>query len=192
MIRRPPRSTLSSSSAASDVYKRQTQRRGGRVVDCAGLENRRAARSRGFESHPLRHLGLAGPIVRQSVYSWGFLRLFIWLETQVCAPFTAILRGIRVESDAFLSRIWRVRTPALARMAGRHHASDGTVGRTLHYGQNDRISRQFARSFFIGPTFLHSAGFGKPSVKSNQIGARVGRVSLFGAGASRDVLPTTC
>ena len=26
MIRRPPRSTLSSSSAASDVYKRQTQR----------------------------------------------------------------------------------------------------------------------------------------------------------------------
>src|SRR5674536_394497 len=27
MIRRPPRSTLSSSSAASDVYKRQTQRR---------------------------------------------------------------------------------------------------------------------------------------------------------------------
>jgi hypothetical protein len=31
-------------------------RRGGRVVDCASLENWRAARSRGFESHPLRHL----------------------------------------------------------------------------------------------------------------------------------------
>ena len=49
--------------------------------------------------------GPAGPIVRQSVYSWGFLRLIIWLETQVCAPFTAILRRIRVESEAFLSRI---------------------------------------------------------------------------------------
>src|SRR5664280_1014202 len=32
MIRRPPRSTLSSSSAASDVYKRQSQRKGN-VVD---------------------------------------------------------------------------------------------------------------------------------------------------------------
>src|SRR5664280_3782516 len=30
MIRRPPRSTLSSSSAASDVYKRQVRGRGGR------------------------------------------------------------------------------------------------------------------------------------------------------------------
>ena len=30
--------------------------RGGRVVDCAGLENRRAERLRGFESHLLRHL----------------------------------------------------------------------------------------------------------------------------------------
>ena len=29
-------------------------RRGGRVVECTGLENRRAARYRGFESHPLR------------------------------------------------------------------------------------------------------------------------------------------
>ena len=26
------------------------------MVDCASLENWRAARSRGFESHPLRHL----------------------------------------------------------------------------------------------------------------------------------------
>src|SRR5262249_14589979 len=29
-------------------------RRGGRAVDCAGLENRKAERSREFESHPLR------------------------------------------------------------------------------------------------------------------------------------------
>jgi hypothetical protein len=28
--------------------------RGGRAVDCAGLENRKAARPREFESHPLR------------------------------------------------------------------------------------------------------------------------------------------
>lgn len=32
------------------------KRRGGRVVYCAGLENRRAERLRGFESHPLRTL----------------------------------------------------------------------------------------------------------------------------------------
>src|SRR5438552_13079938 len=29
-------------------------RRGGRAVECAGLENRKTARSREFESHPLR------------------------------------------------------------------------------------------------------------------------------------------
>src|SRR6266568_8572793 len=29
--------------------------RGGRAVDCAGLENRKAERPREFESHPLRH-----------------------------------------------------------------------------------------------------------------------------------------
>jgi hypothetical protein len=32
-------------------------RRGGRAVDCAGLENRKAERPREFESHPLRQLG---------------------------------------------------------------------------------------------------------------------------------------
>ena len=30
------------------------ERRGGRVVDGSGLENRQSASSRGFESHPLR------------------------------------------------------------------------------------------------------------------------------------------
>eukprot|EP00658_Telonema_sp_P-2_P000610 TRINITY_DN10228_c0_g1_i3.p1 TRINITY_DN10228_c0_g1~~TRINITY_DN10228_c0_g1_i3.p1 ORF type:complete len:125 (+),score=46.94 TRINITY_DN10228_c0_g1_i3:118-492(+) len=38
MIRRPPRSTLSSSSAASDVYKRQYQRRV-RVLYCSIVTN---------------------------------------------------------------------------------------------------------------------------------------------------------
>ena len=33
----------------------RASRRGGRVVECTGLENRRAARYRGFESHPLCH-----------------------------------------------------------------------------------------------------------------------------------------
>ena len=31
-------------------------RKGGRVVDCTGLENRRCASIRGFESHPFRHI----------------------------------------------------------------------------------------------------------------------------------------
>ena len=37
--------------------KSPESRRGGRVDDCTGLENRRAARYRGFESLPLRQFG---------------------------------------------------------------------------------------------------------------------------------------
>ena len=37
MIRRPPRSTLSSSSAASDVYKRQTKSRSPRASNCSQI-----------------------------------------------------------------------------------------------------------------------------------------------------------
>ena len=37
MIRRPPRSTLSSSSAASDVYKRQPTYRSGQVAQVAAV-----------------------------------------------------------------------------------------------------------------------------------------------------------
>jgi hypothetical protein len=36
-----------------------SSRRGGRAVDCAGLENRKAERPREFESHPLRFLTLS-------------------------------------------------------------------------------------------------------------------------------------
>ena len=36
-------------------YNTRILRRDGRVVECTGLENRRAARSRGFESLSLRH-----------------------------------------------------------------------------------------------------------------------------------------
>src|SRR5664280_3496999 len=39
MIRRPPRSTLSSSSAASDVYKRQIEdRQSGLLAGCVGIQ----------------------------------------------------------------------------------------------------------------------------------------------------------
>ena len=50
--------------------------RGGRVVDGSGLENRRAERHRGFESHPLRSL--------ESLKSqpgrgfWVFGRFVLW------------------------------------------------------------------------------------------------------------------
>ena len=36
-------------------------RRGGRAVECAGLENRKAERPREFESHPLRASSIALP-----------------------------------------------------------------------------------------------------------------------------------
>ena len=40
----------------SPIHRKfRASRRGGRVVECTGLENRRAARYRGFESHPLCH-----------------------------------------------------------------------------------------------------------------------------------------
>src|SRR5664279_3312681 len=48
MIRRPPRSTLSSSSAASDVYKRQLQESRFRSMPCASLGQRK---SLGFQFH---------------------------------------------------------------------------------------------------------------------------------------------
>ena len=44
MIRRPPRSTLDRSSAASDVYKRQTHDGVGTVVTRESLENIREAK----------------------------------------------------------------------------------------------------------------------------------------------------
>ena len=37
------------------MYNLQPVRRGGRVVDCTGLENQRTARFPGFKSLPLRH-----------------------------------------------------------------------------------------------------------------------------------------
>ena len=49
------RFALKNAPPPSSLPATHHSRRGGRVVDCAGLENRRAARSRGFESHPLRH-----------------------------------------------------------------------------------------------------------------------------------------
>ena len=38
----------------SGVSERGFPRKGGRVVDCSGLENRRCESIRGFESHPFR------------------------------------------------------------------------------------------------------------------------------------------
>src|SRR5678815_5195985 len=47
MIRRPPRSTLDRSSAASDVYKRQVRLDGGDVLDVRLTENVAAEAGRG-------------------------------------------------------------------------------------------------------------------------------------------------
>src|SRR5665648_1258249 len=55
MIRRPPRSTLSSSSAASDVYKRQTMHL---VKLCVGVETVQDLRA--WQAERLRTLARAG------------------------------------------------------------------------------------------------------------------------------------
>src|SRR5690606_40910597 len=51
MVRRPPSSTL---FPYTTLFRSRSPRRGGRVVECGGLENRCPARDRGFESLPLR------------------------------------------------------------------------------------------------------------------------------------------
>ena len=57
-------------------------RRGGRVVECTGLENRRAARYRGFESHPLRNkFGQA-----RSAPAWGRRRAELARASVPAAP----------------------------------------------------------------------------------------------------------
>src|SRR5674536_262944 len=67
MIRRPPRSTLSSSSAASDVYKRQVQRRPSQHVPRRRLRRCGAAASgphqtgRGGGGEAMSAGGEAGP-----------------------------------------------------------------------------------------------------------------------------------
>src|SRR4051812_46307349 len=45
---------LADSNSRGKISQPQA-RRGGRVVDGSGLENRQGASPRGFESHPLRH-----------------------------------------------------------------------------------------------------------------------------------------
>ena len=59
MLRRPPRSTLSSSSAASDVYKRQpyiyTKYAEEFAKEQAGLEPRIAGTIACFAGQPLQH-----------------------------------------------------------------------------------------------------------------------------------------
>ena len=47
--------SLSSCYTCAPITDHQFFRRGGRAVDRAGLENRKAERPREFESHPLRH-----------------------------------------------------------------------------------------------------------------------------------------
>src|SRR6266581_1662793 len=49
--------------ADAKISAHNFSRRGGRAVDCAGLENRKAERPREFESHPLRHFDLE-PLTR--------------------------------------------------------------------------------------------------------------------------------
>ena len=44
-------------------FSERRARRGGRVVDGSGLENRQGASPRGFESHPLRQLNCGSAIV---------------------------------------------------------------------------------------------------------------------------------
>src|SRR5437879_7531723 len=50
---------LIKSSAMAHFSRPKFFRRGGRAVECAGLENRKTERSREFESHPLRASSIA-------------------------------------------------------------------------------------------------------------------------------------
>ena len=53
---------LIKSSAMAHFSRPKFSRRGGRAVECAGLENRKTERSREFESHPLRAFSFVLPV----------------------------------------------------------------------------------------------------------------------------------
>ena len=74
MIRRPPRSTLDRSSAASDVYKRQLIERSGHGT---------AAQQRGCEADPLL-VGEAGDLDRERPVSYTHLRAHETVLDLVC------------------------------------------------------------------------------------------------------------
>src|SRR5674536_388718 len=71
MIRRPPRSTLSSSSAASDVYKRQRHGTNRQVMAVVhGLSSSRAAGSTSLSSRHRKFVG--GNWLPPGSTSWAF------------------------------------------------------------------------------------------------------------------------
>src|SRR6516225_5770228 len=70
-------------------------RRGGRVVDRAGLENRKAERPREFESHPLRFLDYQG--LMQTASQNTTLRHNKYTEIHPCLPVSRVCAGKRQE-----------------------------------------------------------------------------------------------
>src|SRR5260370_13244296 len=69
--------------------------RGGRAVDCAGLENRKAERPREFESHPLRNID-------SEVFTLEAQKsIIVWhnksTEIQPCSPVSTKSRRLEAE-----------------------------------------------------------------------------------------------
>ncbi len=94
---RPPRHyfnapisySLNPEGSASTIRRRSTRpRRGGRVVECTGLENQQGfVALRGFKSHPLRQTK-KGPL-------FGGLFLFCRVRFEICTERNAIARQTR-------------------------------------------------------------------------------------------------
>ena len=74
MIRRPPRSTQSRSSAASDVYKRQFQVRGEWGASMVNSDRGYGVRQLAYDEY-LQHLGAGGAATAQSDSTLNYHRL---------------------------------------------------------------------------------------------------------------------
>src|SRR5665648_1232077 len=119
MIRRPPRSTLSSSSAASDVYKRQVPVQAGLwllpLIALAGLKWR-------------DHLIWAGVEATNLVAVWLYIAGLSKPDRGLPPGLYAVLLGLRLATWLYvLLQVWRVarsRGPANPPEAGDQEAGD--------------------------------------------------------------------
>jgi len=70
------------------------------VVECTGLENRKPARARGFESHPFRQAGAAARIHKEKAMKRLSTLVFLIFPLLVVLPSAAAAQGKRANADA--------------------------------------------------------------------------------------------
>src|SRR5438128_63893 len=83
--------------------------RGGRAVDCAGLENRKAERPREFESHPLRQPSL-GAKRKAKAATRSATKAGLFSKSHSAAPRLRLGRPINCRFQISHFRFWEERS----------------------------------------------------------------------------------